>query len=366
MSRISIAAAMLSLACAGPLHAELTIEQLIRDAGLAEGPVAMRDVEGWSGARKIVVVYMPDELVGAMRTLLPAVEIVSGESPEQVVHAMPGADALIGACDRELMDAADSLVWVQITSAGAEHCLENPAFGKGGIVLSNAQKMSSPVIGEHAVALALALARQLPAYTRAMPGGTWERRSDASRSMVTLSGRTMLVVGLGGIGTEVARRGAALGMRVVGTRNSSREGPPFVEHVGLSDELFALAGEADVVVNALPLTQGTAGLLDADFFAAVKHGAIFVNVGRGGTVDTDALTAALVDGRIASAGLDVTDPEPLPADHPLWRRDDVIITPHVAARGDERIRHALLLVENLRRYAAGDALLNVVDPEAGY
>lgn len=364
--RLALLAALLSLTVASTTFAELTVEQLIRDAGLTEGPVAMRDMASWSGARKVVLVYMPDEIVSDMRALLPGVEVVAGESPGDVIAAMPGADALIGTCERELIDAADRLVWVQITSAGVEHCLDHPAFTSGKVVLSNGQKLSSPVLGEHAVALALALARQLPAYVRNMRSGAWDRNSDTSRAMVPLSGRTMLVAGLGGIGTEAARRGAALGMRVIGTRNSSREGPPFVDYVGLSDELFALAAQADVVVNALPLTEGTAGLFDDRFFSAVKPGAIFVNVGRGGTVNTAALLAALEDGRISGAGLDVTDPEPLPPDHPLWQRDDVIITPHVAGRGDERVRHALLLVENLRRYAAGEALLNVVDPEKGY
>ena len=121
-----------------------------------------------------------------------------------------------------------------------------------------------------------------------------------------------------------------------------------------------------MIVNALPLTTATRGLLDSEFFAAVKPGAIFVNVGRGATVDTDALVAALRTGAVAGAGLDVTEPEPLPAGHPLWQFDNVIITPHVAGRGGERERHLVLLKENLRRYAAGDALLNVVDPARGY
>jgi len=164
----------------------------------------------------------------------------------------------------------------------------------------------------------------------------------------------------------VARLGAALGMRVSGTRNSSRSGPDFVEYVGLSHELLALAAEADVVVNALPLTADTKDLFDAEFFTAVKPGAMFVNVGRGQTVVTSELIKALESGRIAAAGLDVTEPEPLPSDSPLWQRDDVIITPHVAGFGGERERHQILLLENLRRYVEGEPLLNVVDPAKGY
>jgi len=120
------------------------------------------------------------------------------------------------------------------------------------------------------------------------------------------------------------------------------------------------------VVNALPLTDATAGLFDREFFATVKPGSFFINVGRGGTVVTDELLAALKSGRLAGAGLDVTDPEPLPADHPLWQEPNVIITPHVAGFGGSRRWHAMLVRENLRRYLAGESLLNVVDPERGY
>ncbi len=184
--------------------------------------------------------------------------------------------------------------------------------------------------------------------------------------MTPIAGKTMLVVGLGGIGTAAAQRGAALGMRVVATRNSSREGPDFVDYVGLSSELLQLAGEADVIINALPLTAATRGLLDEEFFAATRKGAFFINVGRGGTVDTAALTAALMSGHLGGAGLDVTDPEPLPADHALWQLENVIITPHVSSRGESDDRYLALMTENLRRYAAGERLLNVVNPERGY
>ncbi len=119
-------------------------------------------------------------------------------------------------------------------------------------------------------------------------------------------------------------------------------------------------------MNALPLTTETAGILDADFFAAAKRGAHFINVGRGKTVVTSDLVAALESGQLAGAALDVTDPEPLPADHALWQMGNVIITPHVAGRGGNFIRHSILAKENLRRFVAGDAVYNVVVAERGY
>lgn len=200
-----------------------------------------------------------------------------------------------------------------------------------------------------------------------MVDGDWQSwGGDTSSGMQSVHGKTLLVVGLGGIGTEVARRGAALGMRVNGTRRSSTDGPDFVDYVGLSGELLDLVGKADFVVNALPLTGETEGLFDAEMFAAMQPGAHYLSVGRGKTTVTADLVAALASGHLAGAGLDVVDPEPLPADHPLWQMPNVLITPHTAGRGADSSRHRTLLRENLRRFVAGDALLNVVDPEAGY
>jgi len=193
----------------------------------------------------------------------------------------------------------------------------------------------------------------------------WAR--DDAELTTDLSGKTMLILGLGGIGTETARRASALGMRVIATRNSSREGPEFVEKVGLSDEMHEFAGEADFVVNALPLTDKTNGLIDHKFFNVLKPGAYYINVGRGKTTVTDDLVAALNDGTLAGAGLDVMDPEPLPSDHPLWVAKNAVITPHIAGRNSDAFKRTLIVAkENLRRYVLGDKLLSVVDVERGY
>lgn len=356
--------ALLLLAAGAP--ADITIDELVHDAGIKEGRVAVNELPRWQGARKILLRRVSTADADAIRDLLPDAEIVIATSDDDAIGKVSDVDAIIGTCNAEVIAAAEKLVWVQIFWAGAESCLAVPRVGNGEVILTNMQKMSSPAIGEHAVAMAMALARGLPVYAKDMQRGESPELYTMSTDMVSLTGKTMLVIGLGGIGTEAARRAAALGMRVIATRNSSREGPPFVEYVGLSDELFDLAGEADVIVNALPMTPATRGLLDDEFFAATRKGAFFVNVGRGGTVSTEALVAALQQGQIAGAGLDVTDPEPLPRDHPLWTIDNVIITPHVAGRGGGRGRHMTLLRENLRRYAAGEPLLNVVDPARGY
>jgi phosphoglycerate dehydrogenase-like enzyme len=346
-------------------RAEISIDQLVEQARLEEGDGAVRDLPRWTGAHKILIWDFGLNLDDLIDSLDNVEVIVAGSVSEAMQHASD-VDAIIGFCDAELIEAAAKLVWVQIYWAGAESCLSVERVGSSDVLMTNMQKMSSPVIAEHAIAMMMSLARQVPQFVRSMPTDDRQSLNEIVAGMTPIAGKTLLVAGLGGIGTEAARLGAALGMRVYGTRNSSREGPEFVEYVGLSHELHELAAQADVIVNALPLTPGTKDLFGAEFFAAVKPGAIFINVGRGQTVVTAELLAALEAGRISGAGLDVTEPEPLPADSPLWQRDDVIITPHVAGRGGERERHTVLLIENLQRYIAGDRLLNVVDPKKGY
>ena len=360
LRRTLVMAVGLLLAC--PVSAQSNIAELIEQTGIRAGDVAMRDMPGWREPKKIV---MPDVGLSQdeLQKLLPGIEVVVARS---TVENVKGADAIVGSCSRSVIDAAEDAIWVQVFSAGVDRCVGVSRIADGSAVLTNMQKMSSPVIGEHVIALTLSLARGIPRFAKKMPAGDWHRGSVISRSMMSVTGKTMLVIGLGGIGTEAARRAAALGMRVIGTRRSSREGPDFVAYVGLPDELFKLAAEADFIVNALPLTPETTGLLDAEFFNAAKRGAYLINVGRGPTVVTEDLVAALESGQIAGAGLDVTDPEPLPTDHILWQTDNVIITPHVSSSDSNRSRHMILLKENLKRFAAGDALLNVVDPKLGY
>ena len=367
MKKQLLHAVFVSLALLGvsPVIADTALDRLIEQTGVKAGDVAMRDRPGWREPRKIIVRDIPgfyDVVAGST----PGVELISARTEDEALRHAADADAIMGFCSARLLAAAPKVMWIQIFSAGSERCLALERVASGDVVLTNMQKMSSPVIAEHVTALVLDLARNLGRYSKAMAAGDWHRGSGMTSSMQSVGGKTVLVLGLGGIGTESAKRLAALDMRVLATRRSSREGPEFVDYVGLSSERFELAAQADFIVNALPLTAETTGILDAKFFAAAKRGAHFVNVGRGKTVVTSDLVAALKSGQIAGAGLDVTDPEPLPSDHALWHMSNVIITPHVAGRGGNRIRHGILAKENLRRFVAGDALLNVVNPELGY
>ena len=367
LQRIAVVVAVVvGFLSANAAHAQSEIDKLIEQTGIEAGDVAMRDLPNWRMPTKILV-YGGFDIDDDLRDVMPGIQFIKATSESDAIAKAADVDAIIGRCSNDLVNAAAHATWVQVTSAGAERCMNTERITNGDVILSNMQKMSSPVIAEHVIAMTLALARNLPQLIGVMESGQWaKRQGQAAVGMQSVGGKTMLVVGLGGIGTEVARRAAALDMRVLGTRRSSHEGPDFVEYVGLSDEMHELAAQADFIVNALPITPETTGIYDSKFFAAAKPGAHFINVGRGKSVDTDALVAALQSGQIAGAGLDVTDPEPLPADHPLWQMNNVIITPHVAGNGSNSTRHMLVLRENLRRFLAGDALLNVVDPELGY
>lgn len=341
---------------------------LIERFDLREAPFAARDLEGWAPPRKVVTV-----LPGAtevLRTAIGDAEIVAVSDTSEAPSVIAGADVYIGRCTPEVIRLGTDLKWIQIDRAGAETCSDIPAVAERGIVVTNLQRILSPAIADHALAMMLALQRTLPRYTMDRADHQWSHRISYPDhdELVESEEKTMLVVGLGGIGTEIARKANGLGMRVTATRNSSRDGPDFVEYVGLAHELLELAAEADVVVNATPLTSETVGMFDAAFFEAMQETAYFINIGRGESLVTDDLVAALEAGSIAGAGLDVTDPEPLPADHPLWTMPQVVMTPHIAgiSDGGHSRRAGVLIVENLRRYVAGDPLLSMVDLARGY
>jgi phosphoglycerate dehydrogenase-like enzyme len=363
--RLALALALLAL---GPALAgsepDPRATALIRQLGLQAGTQPVRELPGWQRPTKIVVARANPEQLAQLQATLPGVSLVAAAQGEALAAQLADAQAAIGLCDAATLAAAPGLRWIQALSVGVENCVGVPGLLERGIVLTNMQRTSGPPIAEHAIAMALALARGLPQFSRRQVAGVWDETNPGMREV---GGRTLLVVGLGGIGTEVARRGHALGMRVIAVRNSSREGPDYVEKVGLPNEMLALAAEADVVVNAVPLTPETTNIFNRAFFDALPRGATFINVGRGRSVVTDDLVAALQSGQLGGAGLDVTEPEPLPAGHPLWAMPNVLITPHVAASSDvQGPRYWILIAENLRRYTEGEPLLNVVDIKRGY
>ena len=342
-------------------------DDLVADLGLEVAPVASREHPRWRPPGRVVARVDTPARVDWLREAAPGLEIIGVQSPAEALAAAPGADAVLGFCTPEIVAAGNELRWIQVMSAGVESCVAIEALRERDILLTNMQRVAGPVMAEHVFAMLLALTRGIDDYLAAQRKGAWHPGAVDRERMLTLRHKTLLVVGLGGIGSEVARLGHAFGMNVIATRASSRKGPPYVSYVGLPEELGELATRADVVVNTAPLTPATTGLFDAQFFDTVKRGAYFINVGRGASVKTAALTDALADGRLSGAGLDVTDPEPLPEGHPLWSASNLIITPHVSASIDTGREDRWLIVrENLARYAAGEPLLSVVDIERGY
>jgi phosphoglycerate dehydrogenase-like enzyme len=389
MSHVSKVAALLAVtglisvtaakdAPAPPPAADPRTVELIHELALPENPTALRDLPGWRAPKRIVVAtgnpngtsarQQLDPLIGAA----PGVEIVAVASAEELAKQAGDADAIVGGddtvCDPRVLAASGKrLRWVAIMSAGVEGCLGKPALERPGLTVTNMRAVAGPVMAEHTIGLMFALSRSLQVSIGRQATGEGWNRNFAGSPPQALEGKTVLIVGLGGIGTEVARRAHALGMKVIATRASSKEGPAFVSYVGLSDELPTLIAQADVVVSALPLIPATTNLFDAKMFARMKKNAFFINVGRGGSVVTDDLVAALNNGTIAGAGLDVTEPEPLPKDHPLWKARNIIITPHVSALSDlGQAARVAVLREQVRRFAAGDKLLSVVDFKKGY
>lgn len=345
----------------------VAVQSLVDEMGLRVSKTATRDLPGWTGLSRVVA-WIPPERLAEMQAVAPGVEIVAVQNEQEAIAQIPGAQALIGFCSEGILAAADRLHWVQVYSSGVERCVSISHMQKGDKLLTNGQRIGSPALAEHAIALMMSLARGLDVYYANQQSSQWIREVGLGQGQfLELEGRTALVVGLGGIGTQIARRAHGLGMRVIATRGSRREGPDYVDYVGLADELLDLVAQADVVFNAAPLTSRTTGMFDAAFFARMKPTAYFISVGRGKSTVTADLVEALNSGQIAGAGLDVTDPEPLPEEHELWTTPRVLITPHTAGRSDRsRERLYLLVQENLRRYAAGEALISVVDIERGY
>jgi len=374
LSRIVACLAVITLAgfsgvgrADGAAQAPPDAAMLVQRLGLEESPAPVRERAGWRKPKKVIVWNVAPQAAPVLQAAAPGVELLLASTMAEAVQLAKDADAVLGFCSAEVLAAGPDIRWVQSFSAGVERCVTVPALRERGILLTNMQRVAGPVMAEHVMAMMLAYARGLHFFIPERMASRWTRELPAPGRMVTLEGKTVLVAGLGGIGVEVAKRAHALGMRVIATRASGREGPPFVSYVGLPDELGKLAAEADFVVNATPLTPATTHMFDAKFFAAVKPGAFFVNVGRGQSVVQDELIAALRSGRLGGAGLDVTDPEPLPADSPLWQMQNVILTPHVSAQSDvdDSVRMAIA-VENLRRYVAGERMLSVVDVAKGY
>ncbi len=272
-----------------------------------------------------------------------------------------------------LLHAAKKLKWIQYDDAGPDDCINvNPSVASGKYILTTTAKIRNDNVAEDAAVGMLAMMRGIDLFARQNVEGRADRKGFGERGW-KIKGRVLLVVGLGGIGTDIAEKAHAFGMRVIGTRATSHDGPAFIEYVGLADELPNLIGRADVVVVSAPLTPETRGLFDAAMFARMKRGAIFVNAARGEEVVQPDLAAALRSGQVGAAALEVQTPEPFPDHDPLYNAPNILIIPKGGARKMCPRRHDtenqnawLVFRENMRRFVAGEKMIDIVDFKRGY
>jgi phosphoglycerate dehydrogenase-like enzyme len=322
---------------------------------------------------------VPADLVAEMKAIDPCIEILDMPVPERgfaidwtpenraaVERAMDEADILFGSLVRfpvELVRGAPKLKWYQTIAAGVDKLADNGLLD-GRIIVTKGSGIASSQIAEHVVAMMLSLMKRLPSFAANQREHRWQMEETDE-----VAGSTLAIVGMGHIGRDVAVRVRPFGMRIVATRRRVAPGDtdPDCDELLPHDQLDAILPRADVVVLSMPLTPETQNLFDARRLALMKPTAYLINVARGGVLDHDALYRALAEKTIAGAGLDVTEPEPLPAESPLWDLPNVVITPHVSALVDDYPRRAAAhFVANLRRYVHGEPLHNLVDTTLGY
>jgi phosphoglycerate dehydrogenase-like enzyme/glyoxylase-like metal-dependent hydrolase (beta-lactamase superfamily II) len=350
----------------GELTGRVPPADLLEDLQLAEGPSPTKG-PGWKKPRRIVVPDLMPARLAELKRIAPDVLFVPVRDVAEAAREASDADAVLGFCTADIVRAGKALRWIQVSHAGVEKDI-TPELRASKVVLTNTQKLYGPNVADQAMALLLSLTRGGKRGPHPDYGGPiWDRLKKELQPQ-ELRGKTMLVVGLGGIGTQVARRAHGFGMRIMAIDpNEQMTKPAFVFSIAPPAQLLAQLPKADVVVVACPLTKETRGLFGKEQFAALKPTAYFINVARGGIVQTPDLVEALRGKRLAGAGLDVTDPEPLPVAHPLWQMSNVAISAHVGGQSPEaRDRQWRLWRENVRRFVAGERLLCVVDKERGY
>jgi phosphoglycerate dehydrogenase-like enzyme len=320
---------------------------------------------GLAGQTKKVLYLsrMGPEAFKRMQAAVPNVTLIPGDRAK-VKEQLADVDGVIGSVDPVLASSMPRLKWVQIESAGVERFTFSPEFVKSRITLTNCKILQGPEIADHAMGLLLALTRQLLVAIRESSQEAW---SKTGFTPIELLGKTAVIIGVGGIGTQIALRAHASGMTVIGVDPKEMPYVPYIARTVPPDRLDEVLPSADVVFVSAPLTRQSQGMMGAKQFESMKQNSYFIAVSRGGLYDMNALVRALESKKLAGAGVDVTNPEPLPKGHPLWKFSNVIITPHYAGVSDgEYGRDEKLFIENLRRFAADEPLLNVVDKEKGY
>lgn len=307
-----------------------------------------------------------EEWAAAVGAAAPQLRVVIAPDHASACELLPGADAAFGTLDAQLLARAPRLAWLQAPHAAPAAGYFFPELVAHPVQVTNFRGIYNDHVALHAVAMLLALARGLPRYMRQQQRHEWIRHL-ADGDILHLPESTVLVVGVGGIGGEIARMVHSLGANVVGIDPRRTEPCEGMEAIFPPAQLDALLPLADAVVLTLPHTPESEGLIDQRRLALMRPHALLLNVGRGATVRLDPLAAALREGRLGGAALDVFEQEPLPPDHPLWAEPRALLTPHVAVVGPYIVERRLaVLCDNARRFAAGDPLRNLVDKALWY
>lgn len=292
-----------------------------------------------------------------IHTAFPSIDIIRPRSEGEALAYVVDADVMYGTLTPDLLMTAQNLKWVQANCIGMENYIF-PDLVASSVVLTNVRGVFSDHIANQVWAYILSFARGLHTFIRRQAERNW----DPSGDTITLSDSTMGIIGLGGIGREVAARAPAFGMRVVATDPRVTDCPDCVDGIRPPEELDDMLAESDFVVICAPHASGTKRLISTPQFDKMKATAYLINIGRGIIVDLEALTTALEIGKIAGAALDVYETEPLPSDHRLWGLTNTILTPHMAGHGpyvqDRRID---VFIANMERFLKGEPMLTEVD-----
>jgi len=304
-----------------------------------------------------------------LRERWPAMNVVHLPDYDELPAELPDTDIFVGYSLRaDQLPHAKKLKWIHSTAAGVAQ-LTYPELRDSGILVTNPSGIFSPPMAEHTMGLLIALARNFPDSIRHQDRAHWGQQDiwDQPQRLTELSGQILLIVGFGSIGRELAKRAHAFDMRIWGVNRSGQSTSPHAEKVIPASHLEEVLPHADYIVIAAPETSATHQLIGARQIARMKPGARLINVARGSLLDQSALQNALETGHLGGAVLDVTTPEPLPADSPLWRAPNLFITPHTSAVSDRLwLRQTALLSDLLERWFDGRPLFNQVDLTRGY
>jgi phosphoglycerate dehydrogenase-like enzyme len=319
-----------------------------------------------SAQTKKIVVRGDGRMIQDFQSVTDKARIVA-VNDSNVMQEIADADAYIGSIKPEEVRAGKNLKWVAIMSAGVENVLFKSGSNDlrdSNIVLTNNKVVQGPEIADHALAMLLMLTRRLYHYEALKNQEEWERKPFTG---IELRGKTAVVVGVGGIGSQIAIRANAFGMKVIGVDPEDKPFVPFLEKVVKPDQIDEVIPQADVVFISAPHTEKSHKMMGARQFELMKKNSYFIAVSRGGIYEMPGLVKALDSHQLAGAGVDVTDPEPLPKGHALWKFDNVIVTPHIAGRSDQdNARMVGTIKDNIKRFVDGKPLVNVVDKQKGY